>query len=197
MQSPLPSGASRRGGCRLGAEPGATVSFTGRGQGQRRADRRPQERGLVDCGAGRCGSEAGSDERSGTPLASVQGVSGRIGGIAHGTDALVVRPGSPGRHRLTGIFRSKPLSRSSLAGQRRLVRVVRTGAFCPCMKARCGVLRPASGPIAPCRIISSAPRHGRGALPAGARTPQRTRLRPPGPCHPGAGAGMVRALPAT
>ena len=50
-----------------------------------------------------------------------------------------------GRHRLTGWFRPKPLPVRSHGPEPapakaggRLVRVARTGAFCPCTKARCG-----------------------------------------------------------
>ena len=39
----------------------------------------------------------------------------------------------------------------------RLARVARTGAFCPCTKAHCGVLWPSSGSVAPRRTVSSAP----------------------------------------
>ena len=78
-------------------------------------------------------------------------------GRAPGTDAFAVRPGSLGRHRLTGRFRPQVSPGPVPRARGRLVRVVRTSAFCPCTKVRSGVLRPAAGSIAPHRAVSSAP----------------------------------------
>ena len=56
-------------------------------------------------------------------------------GRARGADALVVRPGPLGRHRLTGWLRPQVSPGPVPRARGRLVRVARTGAFCPCTNA--------------------------------------------------------------
>ena len=113
--------------------------------------------------------------------------SGAGGGA--GTDAFVVRPGSPafagrrlradtGRPAGDAPISPDPVPRAGAcpreSGGGRLVRATRTGASCPCTKARCGVFGSSSGAIPPRRTPSCA-RPDRPVSTGQPRKPHRAR----------------------
>ena len=100
---------------------------------------------VPDAHARRCG--AVGDDGAGV---------GSGAGRASGTDALAVRPGSLGRHRLTGIFRPKP-SRSGPAGQEPARARRPHWRILPFHERLIGVLQPCAGSFAPRRTVSSTP----------------------------------------
>ena len=89
---------------------------------------------------------------------------------AAGLRGMVKKAGGGGPARPRRGRRSEPAPAE--AGRRRLVRVVRTGASCPCTKARCGVFGSSSGPTPP-RRTDSRPRPDRPASDGQPRKPHR------------------------